>query len=228
MGVLFGVAIAFLLDLKDNTIKNTQEVEDMFAYPLHGVVPDLNLAGSEQLQLTGSPKGLPKANSEVSMMPLKEAYQNIQINLKLLDRDAKKKVIAITSSVPQEGKSSVSANLAVARAQCGQSILLIDADLRRPTQHHIWEIPNKVGLSNVLAREAHWQDSVHNVLPNLDVLTSGPVPDHPISLLDSPSLQSFIDSVSDRYDQIIFRYASYNWYCRYQDRRQAYRWFSSS
>ena len=204
MGVLFGAAIAFLLDLKDNTIKNTQEVEDMFAYPLHGVVPDLNLAGSEQLQLTGSPKGLPQANSEVSMMPLKEAYQNIQINLKLLDADAKKKVIAITSSVPQEGKSSVSANLAVARAQCGQNILLIDADLRRPTQHHIWEIPNKVGLSSVLAREAHWQDSVHNVLPNLDVLTSGPVPDHPISLLDSPSLQSFIDSVSDRYDQIIF------------------------
>lgn len=204
MGVLFGVAIAFLLDLKDNTIKNTQEVEDMFAYPLHGVVPDLNLAGSEQLQLAGSHKGLPQANSGVSMMPLKEAYQNIQINLKLLDGDAKKKVIAITSSVPQEGKSSVSANLAVARAQCGQRILLIDADLRRPTQHQIWEIPNKVGLSSVLAREADWPDSVHNVMPNLDVLTSGPIPDHPISLLDSPLLQSFIDSVSDRYDQIIF------------------------
>ena len=203
MGVLFGVAIAFLLDLKDNTIKTTQEVEDMFAYPLHGVVPDLNLAGSEQLQLTGSPTNLEQAG-QVSMMPLKEAYQNIQINLKLLDAEAKKKVIAITSSVPQEGKSSVTANLGVARAQCGQRILLIDADMRRPTQHHIWEIPNKVGLSSVLAKEVDWFDSIQNVMPNLDVLTSGPVPDHPIALLDSPSLQSFIDSVCDRYDQIIF------------------------
>ena len=202
MGVLFGMAIAFLLDLKDNTIKTTQEVEDMFAYPLHGVVPDLNLAGSEQLQLTGSPTNLEQG--QVSMMPLKEAYQNIQINLKLLDAEAKKKVIAITSSVPQEGKSSVTANLGVARAQCGQRILLIDADMRRPTQHHIWEIPNKVGLSSVLAKEVDWFDSIQNVMPNLDVLTSGPVPDHPIALLDSPSLQSFIDSVCDRYDQIIF------------------------
>ena len=204
MGALFGLAIAFLLDLKDNTIKNTKEVEDMFAYPLHGVVPDLNLVGADRLRLAGGPDGLPESSSEVSMMPLKEAYQNIQVNLKLLDRDARKKVIAITSSVPQEGKSSVSANLGVARAQCGQRILLIDADLRRPTQHHIWEIPNKVGLSNNLSGEVEWQDTIQNVMPNLDVLTSGPIPEHPISLLDSPRLQLFLDSISDRYDQIIF------------------------
>lgn len=204
MGALFGLAIAFLLDLKDNTIKNTKEVEDMFAYPLHGVVPDLNLVGAERLQLSGSRDGLLESQSEVSMMPLKEAYQNIQVNLKLLDRDARKKVIAITSSVPQEGKSSVTANLGVARAQCGQRILLIDADLRRPTQHHIWEIPNKVGLSNLLSGDVKWQDATQNVMPNLDVLTSGPIPEHPISLLDSPRLQIFIDSIGDCYDQIIF------------------------
>lgn len=206
MGVLFGVAIAFLLDLKDNTIKNTREVEDMFAYPLHGVVPDLNLVGTtKQLQLTGSRAKLPdKEVSEVSMMPLKEAYQNIQVNLKLLDTDARNKVIAITSSVPQEGKSSVSANLCVARAQCGQRILLVDADMRRPTQHHIWEIPNEMGLSNVLNNEAEWQASVQNVMPNLDVLTSGSIPDHPISLLDSPLFRAFIESASEHYDRIVF------------------------
>ena len=103
----------------------------MFAYPLHGIVPNINLPGgnNQQPQLPGS--GTPtnlnlpqKFVSEVSMMPLKEAYQNIQVNLKLLDAEARKKVIAITSSVPQEGKSSVSANLAVARSECGQKILL--------------------------------------------------------------------------------------------------------
>ena len=204
MGALFGLAVAFLLDLRDNTIKNTREVEDMFAYPLHGVVPDLNLLGAKQLQLTGSSPVLPEQTKEVSMMPLKEAYQNIQVNLKLLDADARKKVIAVTSSVPQEGKSSVSANLGVARAQCGQRILLIDGDMRRPTQHLIWEIPNKIGLSDVLSSEAEEDAAIKNVMPNLDVLTSGAVPENPIALLDSPRLQVMLDRLCDRYDQIIF------------------------
>ncbi|WP_319419241.1 GumC family protein [Pleurocapsa sp. FMAR1] len=213
MGVLFGMALAFLLDLKDNTIKNTQEVENMFAYPLHGIVPNIDLPGrnDRQPQLPGSATpanlNLPqkqKLASEVSMMPLKEAYQNIQVNLKLLDADARKKVIAITSSVPQEGKSSVSANLAVARSECGQKILLVDADMRRPTQHHIWEISNQVGLIDILRREVQWEDAIQNTMPNLDVLTAGSIPNNPVALLDSPTMREFIDSVSKHYDQIIF------------------------
>ncbi|MEM8674641.1 MAG: polysaccharide biosynthesis tyrosine autokinase [Cyanobacteria bacterium P01_G01_bin.67] len=204
MGALFGMALAFLLDLKDRTIKNTQEVENLFAYPLHGVVPNLSLTdGGNQLQLPGSKvESLPQQT--ISMMPLKEAYQNIQVNLKLLDSDTEKKVIAITSSVPQEGKSSVSANLAVARAQCGQRILLIDADMRRPTQHRIWEIPNQVGLSNVLQGEIAWKNGVQNIMSNLDVLPSGSIPDHPIALLDSSLFQDFIEDIAQHYDQIIF------------------------
>ncbi|MCC0175956.1 polysaccharide biosynthesis tyrosine autokinase [Waterburya agarophytonicola K14] len=207
MGALFGMALAFLLDLKDNTIKNTQEVEDLFAYPLHGIVPNLSLSPEKgQLQLAGTTTAnLPEqVVTDVSMLPLKEAYQNIQVNLKLLDSDTEQKLIAITSSVPQEGKSSVSANLAVARAQCGQRILLVDADMRRPTQHHIWEISNQVGLSNVLKHETQWEDGVQNVMPNLDVLTAGTIPDHPIALLDSAFMKAFIDNVARHYDQVIF------------------------
>ncbi|MDJ0595460.1 MAG: polysaccharide biosynthesis tyrosine autokinase [Pleurocapsa sp. MO_226.B13] len=207
MGALFGMALAFLLDLKDNTIKNTQEVEEMFAYPLHGVVPELKLpeeSRQPQLPGTATAKLTEQISTDVSMMPLKEAYQNIQVNLKLLDGESEKKVIAITSSVPQEGKSSVSANLAVARAQCGQRILLVDADMRRPSQHHVWEISNKVGLSNVLQQEAKWEDSVQNVMTNLDVLTSGTIPENPIALLDSSLMKAFIDSVSQHYDRVIF------------------------
>ena len=207
MGVLFGTALAFLLDLKDNTIKNTQEVEDMFAYPLHGVVPNLSLnPEASQLQLPGTKTAnLPtQVATDVSMLPLKEAFQNIQVNLKLLDSDSEQKVIAVTSSVPQEGKSSVSANLAVARAQCGQRILLVDADMRRPSQHHIWEVSNQVGLSNILKHEIQWEECVQNVMPNLDVLPSGTVPNNPIALLDSGFMKAFIDNASKHYDQIIF------------------------
>lgn len=205
VGALFGAALAFMLDLKDNTIKNTQEVESMFAYPLHGVVPDLSSSGNNgQPQLPSSRSALPEAVSEISMMPLREAYQNIQVNLKLLDADAKKKAIAITSSVPQEGKSSVSANLAVARSQCGQRILLVDSDMRRPTQHRIWEISNQFGLAEVLERKVEWTEAVQNVMPNLDVLTAGAIPDNPIALLDSLSFESFVNTVSQQYDQVIF------------------------
>ena len=205
MGLLFGTALAFVLDLKDNTIKDTREVENMFAYPLHGVVPDLNLGGKDrQLQLPGTSNHPEQVVNEISMMPLREAYQNIQVNLKLLDNDSQKKVIAITSSVPQEGKSSVSANLAVARSQCGQRILLVDADMRRPTQHHIWEISNQMGLSEVLKQEVSWSEGVQTVMPNLDVLTAGSVPNNPIALLDSQLFLDFIAEVSDKYDRIIF------------------------
>ena len=207
MGLLFGTALAFVLDLKDNTIKDTREVESMFAYPLHGVVPDLSLGGNNgQLQLpgAGAANHPEKVVSEVSMMPLREAYQNIQVNLKLLDTDRQQKVIAVTSSVPQEGKSSVSANLAVARSQCGQRILLIDADMRRPTQHRIWEISNQMGLSEVLQQEISWSESVQTVMPNLDVLTAGSIPDNPIALLDSPVFLDFIAEVGNSYDQVIF------------------------
>ena len=207
MGALFGMALAFLLDLKDNTIKNTQEVEDMFAYPLHGIVPNLSLKpDNTQLQLSGTKTAnLPvQVATDVSMLPLKEAFQNIQVNLKLLDSDSEKKVIAITSSVPQEGKSSVSSNLAVARASCGQRILLVDADMRRPTQHHVWEVSNQMGLSNVLRQEVQWEEAIQNVMPNLDVLTAGTIPDNPIALLDSASMKVFIDNVSKQYDQVIF------------------------
>ena len=206
MGLLFGTALAFLLDLKDNTIKDTRDVENMFAYPLHGVVPDMSLGGgNQQLQLPGAGTNHPEqVLGEISMMPLREAYQNIQVNLNLLDGETNKKVIGITSSVPQEGKSSVSANLAVARSQCGQRTLLIDADMRRPTQHRIWEIANSEGLSQVLSQKISWSECVQNVMPNLDVITAGSVPNNPIALLNSPYFRDFIADVSNSYDQIIF------------------------
>lgn len=207
MGALLGMALAFLLDLKDNTIKNTEEVENMFAYPLQGIVPNLSLPGNnQQPRLPGSTLALPpeRVVNDHSMMPLREAYRNIQVNLKLLGNDSENKVITITSSVPQEGKSSVSANLAVARSQCGRKILLVDADMRRPSQHSIWEITNQVGLSNVLGGEIRWENAAQNVMPNLDVLTAGIIPDNPISLLDSLAMKDFIASVSEYYDQVLF------------------------
>ena len=208
MGGLCGLAVAFWLDIKDRTLKNTQEIEDMLAYPLHGVVPDhQRIAPNQQRLLINSipHRNLPQFNAtHHSVLPIREAYNNIQISLKLFDNEATNKVIVITSAMSGEGKSLVSANLAIAKAQCGQKILLVDGDLRRPTQHRLWEITNDVGLTDILQQRVQWQEARQNVISNLDIITSGQRLEHPVSLLDSVSMESLIAQVSNYYDLVIF------------------------
>ena len=207
MGALLGVAVAFLLDIRDKTIKNTKEIEEMLPYLLHGIVPNFNkITDKKQLLLPSrSTANLSKfADVEISELLIKEAYHNIQISLKLLDNEAANKVIAVTSSVSGEGKSSVSANLAIAKAQCGQRVLIVDGDLRCPTQQDIWGVSNEIGLTEVLKQEVGWQQVIQNVMPNIDLITSGPRVKNPVSLLNFSLLEALITSASGYYDLIIF------------------------
>ncbi|NJL52445.1 MAG: polysaccharide biosynthesis tyrosine autokinase [Hydrococcus sp. SU_1_0] len=206
LGMFLGVAVAFLLDLRDKTVKNTQEIKRLLPYSLAGVVPDVNILEDErQLLLPHSAiEQLPKlAVTNMTLLPIREAFHNLQMELNLLDSDVVHKVILVTSAVAGEGKSSVSANLAVAQAQCGKKVLLIDGDLRRPTQHALWEVSNNLGLTEVLEEQKSWADTVNKMMPNLDVMTSGNIPKHPISLLNSSMMKALILSAGDRYDCII-------------------------
>ena len=206
-GALLGVAVAFLIDILDKKIKNTQEIEEMLPYPLQGIVPDFKkITAKKQLLFpNSSTANLPKfADIDISAQLLREAYNNIQINLKLLDNEAVNKVIAVTSSVSGEGKSSVSANLAMAKAQCGQKVLIIDGDLRSPSQQDIWGVSNEIGLTEVLKQEVTWQQAIQNVMPNLDIMASGPRVKNPVSLLDFSLLEALITSASGYYDLILF------------------------
>ena len=206
VGLFLGVAVAFFIDLRDKTVKDIREIKRIFPYPLAGVVPDVNLIDEpRQLLLpTGIEGKLPEiAVTNMTLLPIREAYHNLQMDLNLLDSNLDRKVIVVTSAVAGEGKSSVSANLAVAQAQCGKKVLLIDGDLRRPTQHFLWEVPNAFGLTTVLEQEMTWADAVQEIMPNLDVITSGNPPKHPISLLNSSMMKALILSTSDRYDCII-------------------------
>ncbi|MEM7593960.1 MAG: polysaccharide biosynthesis tyrosine autokinase [Cyanobacteria bacterium P01_A01_bin.83] len=211
IAVLLSTATALVLDWRDRTLKNTQEVEAMLPYTLLGVIPDRH-------RLTTKADTLPSSSTEKlalpelaatdlallqTLLPIKEAYHNLQVNLKLLDKEIINKVILVTSALSGEGKSSVSSNLAVAKAQCGQKVLLIDGDLRCPTQHQLWEVANNSGLSNVLNQELEWQQTVQQVMPNLDLITSGETPADPISLLNSPIMQSLLVSANGVYDCII-------------------------
>jgi succinoglycan biosynthesis transport protein ExoP len=141
--------------------------------------------------------------TNMTIPPIREAFHNLQMELNLMDSDVTHKVILVTSAVAGEGKSSVSANLAIAQAQCGKKVLLIDGDLRRPTQHSVWEIPNGSGLTEVLEEKKSWADTVNKMMTNLDVMTSGNIPRHPIALLNSSMMKALILSAGDRYDCIV-------------------------
>lgn len=213
-GALMGVAVAFLLDIRDRTLKNTREIEEMLPYSLVGVVPDYKkVAHQKQLLLAdSSTANLPElAATNISVLPIREAYNNLQFNLQALNREIFNevfKVIVITSAVSGEGKSSVAANLAIAKAQCGQKVLLVDGDLRCPTQHDLWKVFNDVGLTNILSQEKvdgfDWHDALQQVMPNLDLITAGEISQQPISLLNSSFLEGFIVSAVSSYDCIIF------------------------
>jgi capsular exopolysaccharide synthesis family protein len=113
------------------------------------------------------------------------------------------RVITITSAVPKEGKSTVSANLALAIAQLGFQVLLIDADMRHPSQHAVWELPNSIGLSNVIVEQIQLKTAIAEAMPNLYVLTSGLLPPNPLALLNSRRMASLIEDFSQRYDYVI-------------------------
>lgn len=212
VGALLGIGVAFALDLKDRTLKDTREIEEMLPYSLVGVVPDHNKIGDRKQLLLGddSGKNLPKlAVNNVSVLPTREAYNDLQFNLQLLnvnDKEGLNKVIVVTSAVSGEGKSSVAANLAIAKAQSGQKVLLVDGDLRYPTQHRLWEVFNDVGLNNVLDSEvegSEWFDNIQPVMPNLDLMAAGKTSKQPMSLLNSPLMEAFIAGAVGRYDCII-------------------------
>ena len=203
VGTLLGIATAFGLDLIDRSVKTIKEAKELFGYTLIGVIPALGKSGKTSRQ--GSlEQTVPKVFArDIPHSPINEAYQMLQANLKFLSSDKELKAIVVTSSVPREGKSEVSANLATAMVQVGRRVLLVDADMRHPSQHHIWELTNSVGLSNILVGEAELNAALREVMPGLDVLTAGVIPPNPVALLDSKRMASLIETFSKNYDFVI-------------------------
>ncbi|MCC5658620.1 polysaccharide biosynthesis tyrosine autokinase [Nostoc sp. XA010] len=204
LGVMFGLFLAtttvLFLSMRDRSLKTLKEVRDVFRYTLLGIIPlsvkkirrDSNV--EPKIAVRDTPYSLTS-----------EMYRMIQANLKFLSSDKVLKTIVVTSAVPKEGKSTVSANLAAAIAQLGRKVLLIDADMRVPSQHHLWQLTNAVGLSEVLVGQAEFDVTVSKVMDNLDVLTAGVRPPNPLALLDSKRMASLIENFSSQhnYDFVI-------------------------
>lgn len=204
VGLVLGIAIAFLLDLIDKSVKTLKEARELFGATLLGVIPLHSKPGKSRYPVGESERLARKIVArDLPGSPIAQAYQMLQANLKFISSDKQLKTIVVTSSVPKEGKSEVSANLAAAMAQVGRRVLLIDADMRHPSQHHLWELTNSVGLSNVIVGEAEFNTVVKEVMPKLDVLTAGVIPPNPVALLDSKRMASLIENFSKNYDCVI-------------------------
>ena len=208
LGVMFGLFFAtttvLFLAMRDRSLKTLKEVRDVFGYTLLGIVPlSVKKVRSRYSNAELTDQTIAVRDTPYSLTS--EMYRMIQANLKFLSSDKVLKTIVVTSAVPKEGKSTVSANLAAAIAQLGRKVLLIDADMRIPSQHHLWQLTNAVGLSEVLVGQADFNIAVSKVMDNLDVLTAGVRPPNPLALLDSKRMASLIENFSsqDNYDFVI-------------------------
>lgn len=192
-GLVLGGATAFMLEKLDKTIKTTKSARDLLGYTLLGYIPPFtNSNPIPELIVKNKPDS-----------PVSEAFRMLQTNLRVFNSEQPIKVIVVSSAVPREGKSTIAANLATSISQLGRKVLLVDADLRNPSQHTIWEIPNEVGLGNVLKSELDLERAVTEVTPNLQVLAAGEVTNNPSALLDSSQMAIFVAQVAQKYDFVI-------------------------
>ena len=204
VGALLGIAFAFSLDLTDRSLKTVKEIRELFGYTLLAVIPALNGYGKNKKSAKIEGVSIPQIiGRDFPQFPVGDVYQMLHANIKFLS-DKPLQAIVVTSSVPREGKSSVSANLAIAMAQVGRRVLLVDADMRRPTQHHIWQLSNAKGLSNLIVDQPRLDKTVQEVMPNLNVLTSGFIPPNPVSLLDSSRMSTLLETFKAEYDVVVF------------------------
>ncbi len=196
LGGLFGFGLTWMRDLLDHRLKSIDQITSTLQLSMLGALP----TASGRLSL--AQVGMIMVHQPQAT--LSEAFRSLRTSLHFDTRGKASKVIAVTSASPGEGKSVVASNLAIALAQLGRKVLLIDADLRRSSQCEIFAIEADRGLSSVLS-ERH---SVENIIvptsiPQLDLLPSGPAVANPVDLLNSGYFDDLLDNLSSEYDRIV-------------------------
>jgi capsular exopolysaccharide synthesis family protein len=200
-GLFVGLILSILFESLDTNVKTINDVEDKLGLPMLGVVPEVDAKQlSPQNFVEGATSTTPGAWSRLA-----EAYRSLRTTILLSQAGAPPQVILITSAKPSEGKTSVSTLEAIVFALNSGKVLLMDADLRRPSVHLRFRIPNKVGLTSVLTGKSSLQDALVRLpgAPGLDILPSGPVAPMPAELLGSQQMADLIQGLRSTYDFIL-------------------------
>jgi polysaccharide biosynthesis transport protein len=210
LGLSSGIGLAFLLEGLDNTVRTPEQAQAISGLPSLGMIP----LGSKISVESGAKQGLIVASSKEPVelitqarpqSQMAESYRALRTSLLLTSLGAPPKVILITSALPREGKTTTSVNTAIVLAQKGTRVLLIDADLRRPSIHKALGLGPRAGLSNVLTGGATAQQATVRspILPNLFVLPAGTPPPNPAELMASQQMFDLIAELREQYDHIV-------------------------
>jgi succinoglycan biosynthesis transport protein ExoP len=222
MALIAGIGIALTEDLLRDTIKTAGEVESDLNLPLLGIVPAMSKlklrASSQPIRDSGRSRqqgsGLngKRTSGEWLRMDvedeehyeLAEAIRNLRTSLLFALEGKGPQSILVSSSVPSEGKTTISSNISISLTQLGKKVLIIDGDLRRPSLHKFFSIPERAGLSEFLQGSRGWEEALNTTdVPGLDVIVCGERPQNPAELLSSRRMRTLIDQAKSRYDIVI-------------------------
>jgi polysaccharide biosynthesis transport protein len=195
-GLVLGVGFAFLRERLDDTVKTRQELEKRLGAPVIAVIPKIRTwrrSEEARLILRTDPKS-----------PVSEAYQTLATTIRYMASQQQLKILMVTSSMDGEGKTTTSANLAVALAQAGRRVILVSADLRRPRLHRFFDLPNGPGLSELLSGTFPFTEIVEDPeIDHLRVLNAGAVPANPSGLLGSGRTVEALQSLREAFDFVV-------------------------
>jgi polysaccharide biosynthesis transport protein len=211
LGITSGVGLAFLLESMDNTVRTTEQAQIISMLPSLGMIPlgskfSSNGTGGKRLSLTAaSQEAVELVTQSRPQSQMAESYRALRTSLLLSSLGAPPKAIMVTSARPQEGKTTTAINSAIVLAQKGVRVLLVDADLRRPSVHKTLGMGPRSGLSNVLTGSATLEQTitVSPILPNLFILPAGTPPPNPAELLASSQMKDVIDELREQFDHVV-------------------------
>ncbi len=191
-GLMLALGLVFFFEYLDNRIKTPQELRATLTVPFLGMVP--SVSGDHQALLT-----------EAVPPQFAEAIRSVRTNVLFSSAEEGAHVVVITSAGPGEGKSVVSSNLAVSLAQAGQRVLLVDADMRRPRVHEIFDMPQEPGLSNLLVGDCKPSEAVRKwpTVNGMCVLPAGMIPPNPAELLGSKRFEEYLQTLGGHFDWVI-------------------------
>lgn len=231
MGSMVGLVAAFLKESFDTSIGTIEEVEAYMKVPVLGVIPRVDRKEVEREIQAGFEEKLDRETMDLychlvalfdPQSPLAEGYRSLRTNIQFAGQMQGNRVLAFVSAGAQEGKSTSAVNLAIALAQDGKRVLLVDADLRKPTIHERLGLEQVPGLSEVILGTVAYTEAIRTVtdlmlgrlgvdqvinapgIDNLNVLPSGKRPDNPAEFMNSPRLRELIEAVRKEYDIVLF------------------------
>lgn len=205
-GAFLAIVIIIVADLLDNSIKSSDDITHKFDLAVIGEIDQFGDSKMKKGEASSNAKRYTILDPDTPFY-VNESYKAMRTNITFAlaaSTSKNKNVFAVASANPSEGKSTTAANIAIALSQMDCKVLLIDADLRKPVQHRIFKVNNKLGLTNVLVQMEIFEDCVkREVIPNLDLLTTGTKPPNPSEILASEYTADVLSGLSQMYDYVI-------------------------